>query len=142
MLLDEASRAGFRVRREPDMIVRTSSRRQGRALGGFAAALAELDRAGLPHVAHPAAVAWQYRAQACARAAFCDMNDVSARDRLGTLLGLSGDHILGVARDCRNAEAFAMRVVPAAREGTRLISLTEAEEALGRLEQAVRGMVA
>ena len=141
-LLDDAARAGFRVRRDPAMVVETSSRRHGRAPGGFAAALAELDRAGLPTVAHPAAAAWQYRAHARARAAFAGLHAEPPRHRLGTLLGLTGDHVLGVARDCPNAEAFAMRVVPGAPDGERRVPLAEAEAALADLELGVGELAA
>ena len=137
-LLDQAARAGFRVRRDPAMVVETSSRRQGRAQGGLAAALAELDRTGLPEVAHPAAAAWQYRAQARARAAFAGMADEAVRQRLGLFLGLTSDHVLGVARDCPNAEAFAMCVVPCAAGGEWLVPLAAAEEALSLLERDAR----
>lgn len=141
-LLDEAARAGFTVRRDPAMVVETSSRRHGRAPGGLAAALTELDRVGLPTVAHPAAAAWQYRAQARARAAFAGLHAAALRHQLGGFLGLTGDHVLGVARDCRNAEAFAMRVVPGAPGGERLVPLAEAEAALAELELSVTGMAA
>ncbi|PZQ59279.1 MAG: glycosyl transferase family 2 [Sphingomonas taxi] len=134
-LLDEASRAGFRVRRDPAMVVETSSRRHGRAPAGLAAALADLDRNGLPEVAHPAAAAWQYRAQARARAAFAAIHDEAIRRQLGDFLGLSADHLLGVARECPNAEAFAMRVVPSPPGGERLVPLVEAEAALAHLER-------
>lgn len=137
-LVDDASRAGFRVRRDPAMIVETSSRRDGRAVGGFAAALTKLDQSGLPEVAHPAAAAWQYRAQARARLVFTSLtHDRADRKWLGQFLGLSNDHILRVVRDCPNAEAFAMRVVPSAPQGNRLVPLPEAEVALSILEREI-----
>lgn len=129
-LLDDASRAGFRVRRDPDMIVDTSSRRDGRALAGLAASLRGIDRDGLPMVAHPAAALWQYGAQARARRAFAGLADPILREELGASLGLSSDHLLGVARDCPNGEAFAMRIVPAAPIGGGAVPLDEAESAL------------
>lgn len=136
-LLDRAARAGFRVRRDPAMVVETSSRRDGRAPGGLAAALRAIDAGGPPMVPHPAAAAWQYRAQAQARSAYADIAHEPMRRRLGAAIGLSGDHVLGVARDCPNAEAFAMRVVPAAPGGERLVTLAEAEAALGVLERSL-----
>lgn len=135
-LLDDAARAGWRVRREPAMLVHTSSRRVGRAPEGLAAALGSIDARGMPLVAHPAAADWQYRAQALARGLFPRLDRAQFRGELGRVLGLSADHVLGVARDCPNAEAFCMRVVPAAPGGERLVPLFEAEEALARLEQA------
>lgn len=136
-LLDDAGRAGFRVRRDPVMVVRTSSRRIGRAPGGLAASLRALDVAGLPAVQHPAAAAWQYARHAAARAAFAGLDGTAARARMGALLGLSADHVLGVARDCRNAESFAMRIVPAAPDADARVPLPEAERALDGLERAL-----
>jgi len=46
---------------------------------------------------------------------------------------LTGDHVIGVARDCPNAEAFAMRVVPALPDIPD-VTLVEAEHALATLE--------
>lgn len=68
-LADQASRLGLRVRRDARVIVHTSARRRGRVAGGFATALAMLDRPGAtPMVAHPEDEAWRYRRQALARA--------------------------------------------------------------------------
>lgn len=133
-LLDDAARAGFRVGREPAMVVETSSRRHGRAPAGLAASLRALDATGLPRVQHPAAAAWQFERQAQARAAFDALDGWAVRERLGAMLGLSADHVLGVARDCPNAQAFAMRIVPAAPGSDRLVPLAEAECALAALE--------
>jgi len=135
ILLDDACRAGFRVRREPTMVVETSSRRDGRAPGGLAASLREIDFYGLPSVPHPNAAVWQYRAQAAARSVFDTLPDNNAAMHLGGLIGLSADHVIGVARDCPNAEAFAMRVVPSAPEPASIIPLDEAELALAALER-------
>lgn len=111
-LLDDAARAGFRVRRDSAMIVETSSRRDGRAMHGLASALTSLD-AGAPQiVAHPGAAIWQWREHAQCRRAFAIIHDPAVRAGLGERLGLTADHVLGVARDCPNAEAFAMRIVP------------------------------
>lgn len=135
-LLDDAARAGFHVRHDPDMVVETSSRQEGRAPGGLAASLNAIAAGGLPRVQHPAAAGWQYARQAAARAAFARCDDAGVRGRLGATLGLTADHVLGVARDCPNAEAFAIRIVPAAPDAERLIPLPEAERALAALELA------
>lgn len=133
-LIDDAARAGFRVRREAASVVHTSTRRQGRAEGGLASALDWLDRAGLDpvRVTHPVDQLWQYRHHAAARSAF-RRRDFSA---LAAAIWLSVDHVIGVARDCPNAEAFAMRVVPVAPQGMRQVSLPVAEAALAALVAA------
>ncbi|MCP3735756.1 glycosyl transferase family 2 [Sphingomonas sp. RP10(2022)] len=136
-LLDDAARAGLRVRRDGAMLVETSSRRHGRAVQGLASALRALDDGQAPRMSHPDGAAWQWAAQAAARHAFATIDDSAVRLRLAERLGLTGDHILGVARDCANAEAFAMRIVPAASLPTDGVSLAEAEEALARLEAAL-----
>ncbi|MEJ8630705.1 hypothetical protein P0F65_14135 [Sphingomonas sp. I4] len=56
------------------------------------------------------------------------------RAALGDRLGLTPDHILGVARDCPNAQAFAMRVVPSSPGAGVLVTLSEAEALLTELE--------
>ncbi len=132
--LDDAARAGFRVRRDGAMVVETSSRRTGRVAGGLAGALRALDTGAAPLVPHPRGAAWQWQAQAAARHAFRTIGDVATRIGLGEKLGLTADHVLGVARDCPNAEAFAMRVVPPFAGRQDMISLADAEEALGALE--------
>ncbi|WP_419808916.1 glycosyltransferase [Sphingomonas sp.] len=132
-LLDDAARAGFRVRHDPAMAVETSARRIGRVPGGLATSLDALAANGLPRVQHPAAAAWQYARHALARAMFA-RGDWAA---VGQAVGLSADHVLGVARDCPNAEAFAMRIVPAAPDAARLVPLAEAERALAALELAL-----
>ena len=53
--------------------------------------------------------------------------------RFGDRIGLTGDHVIGVARDCPNAEAFAMRVVPALPDIPD-VTLAAAEQALATLE--------
>lgn len=130
-LVDDASRAGLRVRRDADCVVRTSGRHVGRADGGFAASLQALtntDAASIS-VAHPADAAWQYRRQADARAAHA----IERLDLAATALGLSHDHVRGVARDCPNAEAFAMRIVPEPAGGMRTVALPVAERELDLL---------
>lgn len=133
-LLDDAARAGFRVRRDAAMLVETSSRRDGRAADGLAEALRALDGGVMPRVTHPDGVMWQAQAQALARRQFATIRDAASRTVIGTAIGLSGDHVLGVARDCPNAEAFAMRIVPAPPMHGRTVTLDEAEDALDALE--------
>lgn len=133
-LLDDAARAGLRVRRDAACVVRTSDRRHGRAEHGLALSLRQLDDVGLAaiRVTHPDDAAWQYRMQAIARAAF----DEPRFGAVGAAIGLTADHVRGVARDCPNAEAFAMRIVPAPPGGMREVGLPAAEVALGRLADA------
>lgn len=133
-LLDDAARAGFRVRRDGAMLVETSSRRHGRAPQGLASALRAADVGEVPRVAHPAQMAWQWREHAAMRFGFPTIDHGRTCAALGARLGLSDDHVRGVARDCPNAEAFAMRIVPAAPGAADLVTLDEAEDALARLE--------
>lgn len=141
-LLDDAARAGLRVRRDAAMVVETSSRREGRIAGGLASLLRALDQGELPRMADPRGAAWQWRAQAAARRSFVAIDRLDARVALGERLGLTADHILGVARDCLNAEAFAMRVVPASPRHDGTVSLMEAEDILTRLESQWCGIAA
>lgn len=133
-LIDDAQRAGLRVRRDAASMVRTSDRRTGRVEHGLAAALRHVDRFGLSAMttAHPMDLAWQYRAHAIARQAFAS----GAFAMLTSAIGLDDDHLLGVARDCPNAEAFAMRVVPVPPGGMRAIPFTMAEAMLARMHDA------
>lgn len=133
-LLDDAARAGLRVRRDGAMVVETSSRRSGRSAGGLAGLLLALDRGDRPRMADPRGSSWQWRGQACARESFANIDQLATRTVLGERLGLTADHVLGVARDCPNAEAFAMRVVPAPTVHDGLVSLEEAEDILTILE--------
>ncbi|MEH3105128.1 MAG: glycosyltransferase [Sphingomonas phyllosphaerae] len=130
-LLDDASRAGLRVRRDAASVVHTSARRHGRAVGGLATALQMLDRTGCEsvRVTDPDDQLWQYRHHALARRAFA----ASELSSLVPALRLSLDHLRGVARDCPNAEAFAMRVVPEAPAGMRQVPLAVAEHTLAAL---------
>jgi len=141
-LLDDAARAGFRVRRDAALVVATSSRRDGRALEGLAGSLRALDGGEVQYVAHPHDLAWQAAAQAHARRAFATIDDTACRAGLGTGLGLGADHILGVARDCPNAEAFAMRVVPAPPTRRDPVPLAVAEAILADLEAQWRMVAA
>ncbi|QNE32138.1 glycosyltransferase [Sphingomonas sp. NBWT7] len=138
-LLDDAARLGLCVRRDAGMVVDTSSRREGRAVNGLADALQAIDRGAVQMVAHPASVAWQARAHALARRTFGAIDDAAP---LAALIGLSTDHLRGVARDCPNGEAFAMRVVPAAPGHDRLVTLAVAEAALAALEAEACGIAA
>ncbi|WP_341209318.1 glycosyltransferase [uncultured Sphingomonas sp.] len=130
-LIDDAGRAGHRVRRDAASIVHTSARRNGRARGGLATALRALDRDGLAsvRVAHPLDQLWQYERHALARRAFA-AGDLAS---FTPAIGLSADHLLGVARDCPNGEAFAMRVVPVGPQGMRQVPLPLAERTLAAL---------
>jgi hypothetical protein len=130
-LLDDASRAGLRVRRDAACVVCTSDRRTGRAVAGLASALRQLDTtdAQTLEVAHPADMAWQYRMHAAARTAY----EVGSLDAVAAALGLTLDHVRGVARECPNEEAFAMRIVPIPPGGMRSVPLPMAEAELARL---------
>lgn len=130
-IADDASRLGLRVRHDPACVMTTSARRDGRALGGLSLALRDLDRSGTaPVVTHPEDAAWQYRAHAVARQCY----DHGRLDGIAAMLTIGVDHAIGVARDCPNGEAFAMRIVPIAPGGMRQISLDHAEVALRTLE--------
>lgn len=140
--LDDAARAGFRVRRDAGMVVETSSRRCGRAKSGLASALRSIDDGCAQQVAHPLTVAWQSRAHAAARSVFATIDRTSDRAALGRLVDLTADHVLGVARDCPNAEAFAMRIVPACPTHREPVPLAVAEIALAELEAVPLGVAA
>lgn len=129
-LVDDASRAGLRVRRDAASVVYTSDRRIGRVIHGFAGGLRALggDGDGIA-VAHPEDAAWQYRGHALARRAY-DKGDVTA---LSAAIGLTCDHLVGVLRDSPNGEAFAMRVVPVPPGGMRQVTLAAAEGGLAAL---------
>jgi hypothetical protein len=141
-LLDDAGRAGMRVRRDGAMLVETSSRREGRIAGGLAELLRALDQGEPPRLTDPREAAWQWRGQAAARAGFAEIDRVDVRTALGDRLGLTADHILGVARDCPNAQAFAMRVVPAPPGPGASVTLSEAEALLTELEGQGCGIAA
>lgn len=134
-LVDDAARAGMRVQRDAAGIVHTSDRRSGRVADGLAGSLSALDRTDTAvEVAHPADMVWQYRRHAAARSAFAAGNLGS----FAATIGLTTDHAVGVARDCPNAEAFAMRVVPVPPAGMRQVELIVAEAALSALSAARR----
>ncbi len=135
-IVDEAHRAGLRVRRDAAVRVETSSRRIGRAVGGLADHLRTLaDGAPLDQirVAHPDDAAWQYRGHAAARAAFGARDGKRSFGALERLVGVEARDIAEVARTSPNAEAFAMRLVPGNPGGERLVGLVDAERALDAL---------
>jgi glycosyltransferase involved in cell wall biosynthesis len=129
---DSAARAGYRVRRDARVIVRTSSRRKGRARNGFAASLAALDDFGTASdLVHPDDEAWRFRMQATARAAY-NAQDLRS---LPQLLGLPPAEVETVAAACVNAEAFVARIVGAPPGGLRMVSLAHAEALLAGADQ-------
>jgi hypothetical protein len=128
---DAASRAGYRVRRDGNVVVRTSSRRHGRASGGFATHLSDVENTGkLPMVVDPRDEAWRFRQHAAAREAF----------RRGDFAQFAADLALplqearDVAASCRNDEAFAARIVGQPPHGLRLVDLALAEARLATVE--------
>lgn len=128
---DRAARAGYRLRRDADVTVRTSSRRKGRAQHGFAATLAALDLAvNMPEVAHPEDEAWRFRMQAEARAAF----EAGHPRSVAAGLNLPIAEVDQVASECVNHEAFAARIVGAPPGGMRMVSLAHAEALLAGLD--------
>lgn len=131
---DVATRAGFRVRRDPSVIVRTSSRRKGRAEEGFAATLSMLDALPEPpQVSHPDDETWRFRFQADARAAF----EAGHPGTLAEALMLPLSEVEAVARECHNGEAFAARIVGTPAGGMRMVSLAHAEALLVVKEQSL-----
>lgn len=130
-LVDEASRAGLSVRRDAASIVHTSDRRKGRAPGGMAHILYTLEAGDVDAVtvAHPQDAAWQYRMHALVRAAYL----ANRLERVGVALALTREHVVGVARDCPNGEAFAMRIVPEPPAGMRMVPLAVAEDEIALL---------
>ncbi len=130
---DAAARAGYRLRRDAHVVVRTSARRYGRAMEGLAAALARLDDPD--HrlvVAHPDDEAWRFAMQADARL----LHGAGGHDVLAWQLGLPLAEVAQVAAECRNGEAFAARIVGAPPSGMRTVSLSHAELLLAVLEQS------
>ncbi|RZI76986.1 MAG: glycosyltransferase [Pseudomonas sp.] len=130
-LADAAARAGLRLRRDGEVLVATSSRRKGRAPGGFATTLAALDTcAEEPQVAHPEDEVWRFRLQAKARRVHRSEN----MTELAAEVSLSMGEVMQVARVSRNGEAFASRVVCAPPHGMRMVSLSHAEALLMALQ--------
>lgn len=128
---DGAARAGYHLRRDASVVVRTSSRRQGRAQHGFAAALAALDTSSaMPEVTHPEDEAWRFRMQAEARG----VHRTGAVLSLARSLGLGCAEVEQVGAECVNAEAFTARIVGAPPGGMRAVSLPHAEALLTGLD--------
>jgi len=132
-LVDTAHRLGLRVRRDGMIRVETSTRREGRALGGLAGHLRDMDRTGgaSARMAHPDDVAWRYTRHALARTGW-PMLDTTA-ESLAVALHRPVADILAVASAAPNAESFAMQVVPDIPGGERLVDLDTAEAALSAL---------
>lgn len=138
-LLDAAARGGWRIRRDADVRVTTSSRRSGRVPGGFAAALSAWDDDRVvPTVTHPADEAWRYTQHAVARA----LHGGGGYQALADTLRLPLAEVEQVAAECRNGEAFAARVVGAPPGGMRHVSLAQAERLLGVLDGDLLEVVA
>ena len=133
---DASSRAGLRLRRDARITVLTSSRRRGRASGGFAATLAALDRESVdPMVTRPEDEAWRFSAQAAARA----QHGKGKLDLLAARLRLPLDEVTKVAAECVNGEAFAARIVGEPPGGLRVVSLAHAEAILKLLSDPLEG---
>lgn len=135
-IVDDAHRAGLRVRRDAAVRVETSARRIGRAVGGLADHLRTLAgdaSAATIRVSHPDDAAWQYRGHAAARRSFAQLADGAPADPLARRIGVPAGGIVEVVRASPNAEAFAMRLVPGNPAGERLVVLADAERALDRL---------
>lgn len=133
-IVDTAMRAGYRVRRDARVVVHTSSRRQGRALQGLAAALVHFDaHAEMPDVVHPEDEAWRFGMQAEARARFEGGNPLP----LAAALRLDDAEVMRAMHESINGEAFAAKIVGKPPSGTRLISLAHAEAVLGALETSI-----
>lgn len=133
-IVDAAMRAGYRARRDARVVVETSSRRQGRALRGLAAALTHFDaHAEMPEVVHPDDEAWRFGMQAEARACFERGN----LHPLAAALRLDEAEVMRAADESINGEAFAAKIVGAPPSGTRLVSLAHAEVVLGALETSI-----
>ena len=138
LIVDEAHRAGLRVRRDAAVRVETSSRRTGRAVGGLADHLRQL--ADWPtrdaiRVSHPERAAWQYAGHAAARRAFGRLDEATLAT-LAAKIAREPASVRETAAASPNAEAFAMRVVPGHPAGERPVGLDEAELALARLAGA------
>lgn len=131
-IVDRARHLGLRVRHDRAMRVVTSSRMDGRAKGGLADALrfmaCETDE---PRVEHPADAARQYARHALARRVFEKRAEHS--DWIGTKqsLGAVAD-LPTIAQNAPNAEAFAMKAVPA-HKTKRDLPLSEAAAVLTTL---------
>jgi hypothetical protein len=132
LFCDAAARRGYAVARDAEVVVETSARRHGRARNGFAAGLATLDAdARLPDTAHPEDEIWRFQLHAIARA----HHGSGKYGALAGRLGLALAEVEQVARECRNGEAFAARVVGTPPGGVRRVGLAYAERRLSAFEQ-------
>jgi hypothetical protein len=113
--------------------VETSARRDGRARGGLADHLRDMDRTGgaSARMAHPEDVAWRYARHAVARAGWSNVD--TAASVLAAAVGRSEEEVHAAASVAPNAEGFAMQVVPDIPGGERLVDLPTAEAALAAL---------
>ncbi len=131
-IVDRARHMGLRVRHDRSMRVVTSSRLTGRASGGLADALsfmaAETDE---PRVDHPADAARQYQRHAFARSMFESRDNVTDWTAAGRAIGADTDLQI-LAESVPNAEAFAMKAVPA-RPTERDLPLSKAAAILNTL---------
>lgn len=135
LIVDVAHRLGLTVRRDAAIVVRTSSRASGRALGGLASHLGELrQRRLLPTMIHPADAAWRYARQGDARAGYRALRGGGSPIPLAAALHLDPRQVSQALDETGNAEAFAALVVPLAPGGERVVPLDDAERALARLE--------
>ncbi|MDO7842878.1 glycosyltransferase family 2 protein [Sphingomonas immobilis] len=140
-LIDAAHRTGLRVRRDATIRVETSSRRNGRAIGGLADHLRNLDKEGpQATMSHPADEAWRYERHAAARVAW---HDLSGRRRsLAAMLGCIVGHVDRIAADTQSAEAFVNCIVPEIPGGARQVELDEAEQILANFFGSRQGIAA
>lgn len=126
-IADRAWRAGFRVRRDAGVTVRTSTRRQGRVIDGFGAGLARMEAAAdLPLVTHPDDEQWRFRRHAEARRAF----EAGEPWCCAAALGAEPAALRALAGEVPNADAFAARAVGDPPGGMRQVSLAHAEALL------------
>ncbi|MFS0736012.1 glycosyltransferase [Sphingomonas sp. 1P06PA] len=140
-MVDTAHRAGLRVRHDDAIRVTTSARRVGRAVGGLADHLRDIDvGATVPMMADPDDVVWRYVRQAAARVAWDDIE--TGYPALAKLLDTDVDHVLAAAGRAVNAAAFAAIVVPEPPSGERLVMLDQAEQTLARLHGGPRMLAA
>lgn len=124
------SRAGYRVRRDARVVVKTSTRTRGRVEGGFSTTVAATTAAiVLPRVAHPEDETWRFRMQAAARR----HHSAAKLDQLAVALGLPLGEVRQVAGECTNGEAFAARIVGAPVHGMRSVDLHFAESMLSTM---------
>ena len=135
-IVARARRAGFRVRQDPCVNVTTSSRLNGRALGGLACELRRSAENQRTCFTDPVPALAYYRLQAAARRGF----EIAASDdaeliELAEALALPRSRVLREARLAPNAEAFVHRVLPDDCEFPQL-PLASVEMRLGALERA------